>query len=146
MSIIKIDMNSPEFQERMDKTVKFTDKVCESRGWVYNPEQEVNEGVHFTWDQGMQILELAHKHYGEDGRVAYISNRIYSYSLHAQDWLKFFNRYNNIDALAIVTYSKIGLMNIVLEKIFSKVPIKKFKSLDGAIEWVMQPKNTQKVK
>ena len=45
MSIIKIDMNSPEFQERMEKTVKFTDKVCESRGWVYNPEQEVNEGV-----------------------------------------------------------------------------------------------------
>jgi sulfur-carrier protein adenylyltransferase/sulfurtransferase len=45
MSIIKIDMNSPEFQERMEKTVKFTDKVCESRGWVYNPQQEVNEGV-----------------------------------------------------------------------------------------------------
>ena len=45
MSIIKIDMDSPEFQERMEKTVKFTDKVCESRGWVYNPEEEVNEGV-----------------------------------------------------------------------------------------------------
>ncbi len=43
--MIKIDMNSPEFQERMEKTVKFTDKVCESRGWVYNPEAEVNEGV-----------------------------------------------------------------------------------------------------
>ncbi len=43
--MIKIDMNSPEFQERMEKTVKFTDKVCESRGWVYNPETEVNEGV-----------------------------------------------------------------------------------------------------
>ena len=45
MSIIKIDMNSPEFQARMEKTVKFTDKVCESRGWVYNPQEEVNEGV-----------------------------------------------------------------------------------------------------
>ena len=43
--MIKIDMNSPEFLERMEKTVKFTDKVCESRGWVYNPEAEVNEGV-----------------------------------------------------------------------------------------------------
>ncbi|WP_455756521.1 ferredoxin-thioredoxin reductase catalytic domain-containing protein [Sulfurimonas sp.] len=41
----KIDMNSPEFQERMEKTIKFTDKVCESRGWEYNPEAEVNEGV-----------------------------------------------------------------------------------------------------
>jgi len=45
MSIIKIDMNSPEFKARMEKTVKFTDKVCESRGWVYNPQEEVNEGV-----------------------------------------------------------------------------------------------------
>lgn len=107
---------------------------------------EVNEGVHFTWDQGMKVFDLAKKHYGENGKVAYISNRIYSYSLHAQDWLKFFNKYNNIDALAIITYSKIGLMNIVLEKIFSKVPIKKFQSLEGAIDWVMQPKKAQKVK
>ncbi len=45
MSIIKIDMNSPEFQARMEKTVTFTDKVCESRGWEYNPEDEVNQGV-----------------------------------------------------------------------------------------------------
>ena len=106
---------------------------------------EIYEGVHFTWDQGMQILELAHKHYGEDAKVAYISNRILSYSLHVQDWLKFFNRYNNINALAIVTYSKIGLMNIVLEKIFTKAPIKKFQSLENAIDWVMEPKKASKV-
>lgn len=107
---------------------------------------EVNEGVHFTWEQGMQILDLAHKHYGEDGRVAYISNRLYSYSVHAQDWLRFFKKYNNIDALAIVTYSEIGFMNIVLEKIFSRVPIKKFQHLEEAIDWVMQPKKAEKVK
>jgi sulfur-carrier protein adenylyltransferase/sulfurtransferase len=45
MSIIKIDMNSPEFQERMEKTVKFTDKVINQFGWEYNPQIEVNEGV-----------------------------------------------------------------------------------------------------
>lgn len=45
MSIIKIDMNSPEFQAELEKTIKFTDKVCESRGWTYNPQEEVNEGV-----------------------------------------------------------------------------------------------------
>jgi len=43
--IQKIDMNSPEFQAELEKTIKFTDKVCESRGWVYNPQAEVNEGV-----------------------------------------------------------------------------------------------------
>ncbi len=43
--MIKIDMNSPEFQAEMEKTVKFTDKVCSQFGWVYNPQEEVNEGV-----------------------------------------------------------------------------------------------------
>ena len=45
MSIIKIDMNSPEFQAEMEKTVKFTDKVIKQFGWEYNPQVEVNEGV-----------------------------------------------------------------------------------------------------
>ena len=45
MSIIKIDMNSPEFKERMEKTKKFTDKVINQFGWEYNPQLEVNEGV-----------------------------------------------------------------------------------------------------
>ena len=45
MSIIKIDMNSPEFQAEMEKTIKFTDKVCAQFGWEYNPQEEVNEGV-----------------------------------------------------------------------------------------------------
>ena len=43
--IQKIDMNSPEFQAEMEKTIKFTDKVCNQFGWVYNPQEEVNEGV-----------------------------------------------------------------------------------------------------
>jgi ferredoxin-thioredoxin reductase catalytic subunit/rhodanese-related sulfurtransferase len=45
MSIIKIDMNSPEFQAVMEKTVTFTDKVLAQFGWEYNPQVEVNEGV-----------------------------------------------------------------------------------------------------
>ncbi len=45
MSMIKIDMNSPEFQAEMEKTIKFTDKVNAQFGWVYNPQEEVNEGV-----------------------------------------------------------------------------------------------------
>jgi len=45
MSMIKIDMNSPEFQARMEKTIKFTDKVINQFGWEYNPQEEVNEGV-----------------------------------------------------------------------------------------------------
>lgn len=45
MSIIKIDMNSDEFQAELEKTVKFTDKVINQFGWSYNPQEEINEGV-----------------------------------------------------------------------------------------------------
>ncbi|MDD2698465.1 MAG: ferredoxin-thioredoxin reductase catalytic domain-containing protein [Arcobacteraceae bacterium] len=43
--MIKIDMNSQEFIEEQEKTKIFTDKVCASKGWVYNPIEDVNEGV-----------------------------------------------------------------------------------------------------
>jgi ferredoxin-thioredoxin reductase catalytic subunit/rhodanese-related sulfurtransferase len=43
--MIKIDMNSQEFLDEQEKTKIFTDKVCASKGWVYNPIEDVNEGV-----------------------------------------------------------------------------------------------------
>jgi ferredoxin-thioredoxin reductase catalytic subunit/rhodanese-related sulfurtransferase len=43
--MVKIDMNSPEFLAEQENTKSFTDKVCASKGWVYNPIEDVNEGV-----------------------------------------------------------------------------------------------------
>lgn len=40
-----VDMSSQEFLDELEKTKKFTDKVCQQFGWVYNPNEEVNEGV-----------------------------------------------------------------------------------------------------
>ncbi len=41
----EIDMSSQEFLDELEKTKKFTDKVCKQFGWVYNPNEEVNEGI-----------------------------------------------------------------------------------------------------
>jgi len=41
----KIDMNSAEFIKELDKTEKFTDKVNKTFNWVYNPNEEINEGI-----------------------------------------------------------------------------------------------------
>jgi ferredoxin-thioredoxin reductase catalytic subunit len=41
----KLDMNSPEFKEEMEKTKKFTDKVVEKFGWAYHPDQEIVETI-----------------------------------------------------------------------------------------------------
>ena len=38
----QLDMNSKEFLDELDKTTKFTDKVCKQFGWVYNKNEEVN--------------------------------------------------------------------------------------------------------
>ena len=41
----QIDMSSQEFLDEMEKTKKFTDKVCKQFGWVYHPDSEVVESV-----------------------------------------------------------------------------------------------------
>ena len=41
----QIDMNSPEFQVELERTQRFADKVNKQFGFVYNPNEEVNEGV-----------------------------------------------------------------------------------------------------
>ena len=41
----QLDMNSEAFKNELIKTEKFTDKVCESQGWVYSANEDVNEGV-----------------------------------------------------------------------------------------------------
>jgi len=40
-----VDMNSEEFKTELEKTWTFVEKVNKSRGWVQNPNEDVNEGV-----------------------------------------------------------------------------------------------------
>ncbi len=40
-----VDMNSEEFKDELEKTWKFVKKVSSSKGWVQNPNEDVNEGV-----------------------------------------------------------------------------------------------------
>lgn len=43
--IKKIDINSDEFQIEFELTKQFTDNVLKEHGFVYNPEDEVNESI-----------------------------------------------------------------------------------------------------
>ena len=47
MSTVKIDPQSPEFKETLEKTIRFTDKVVAQFGWAYNPDHEINQGIQF---------------------------------------------------------------------------------------------------
>lgn len=97
---------------------------------------EINEGVHFDWETAQDIIELALDHYGSGSKISYISNRVHSYSIEAQDWLKFFKSRHTLRSFAVVTYSKSGLINVMMEKIFFKSRIKTFENLYDATEWV----------
>ena len=99
---------------------------------------ELNHGVHFTYEKGKVLIDEVYNLYGQDVNVSYISNRVNSYSVHAQDWLKFYKERHHIDSYAIVAYNKIGLMNVMLEKLFSQARMRKFGVLDDAVNWVMK--------
>jgi len=43
----KVDPNSEEFQAELKKTIEFTDKVLVQFGFLYNPDQEINESIQF---------------------------------------------------------------------------------------------------
>ncbi|MEM7086067.1 MAG: hypothetical protein AAF489_07785 [Bacteroidota bacterium] len=102
---------------------------------------EVREGQHVGWDDVKIMIEKVYEHFGSsDVDLAYISNRIHSYSLQPKDWLNFYRERHKVRSFSIVAYNKLGVMNIALERIFSKTPIKKFSSLEAAVDWVLHGK------
>jgi len=103
---------------------------------------QVHEGEHVGWDAVKVLIERVYEHFGSsDIDIAYISNRIHSYSLQPKDWLNFYRERHKIESFNIVTYSKLGAMNIALERIFSKAPIKRFFNLEAAVDWVLSGKS-----
>jgi ferredoxin-thioredoxin reductase catalytic subunit/rhodanese-related sulfurtransferase len=43
--ITKIDVQSPEFSAEKKRTISFVETVHEKRGWVYHPDEKINESV-----------------------------------------------------------------------------------------------------
>ncbi|NND62435.1 MAG: hypothetical protein HKN48_04510 [Flavobacteriaceae bacterium] len=106
---------------------------------------EVAEGIHFNWDKAKLIIEAVYNYFNDrEIKVSYVSNRIHSYSVQPNDWIQFFKERHNIKAVAVVSHNEKGLMSVVLEKIFSKAPIRKFRELDKAVDWILTNK-TEKV-
>lgn len=96
---------------------------------------EIKEGILFNWDSAQEIIKLAYEHYGEKPNITYVSNRIHSYSVVPQDWLKFFAARHILKGMAVVTYSKASTSNVIFEKIFFSSKIKKFTDLIEAVDW-----------
>lgn len=105
---------------------------------------EIHENVHISWkDHGKMIAEELSNLYDNNGKdLIYISNRANDYSLVPTDWKKFFKLSYNLKAYGIVSYTKTGYFNAMLERMFVNTKLRWFNSLGDAIAWVDQISST----
>lgn len=105
------------------------------KGYVIS---EIKEGISFNWDQHAKyIIEDVSSFLDTDGSdLIYISNRIHSYSVMAQDWVRFFKKSYSLKGYYIVSDRRSSVLGFMIENLFFKNKIKKFNSLYGAINWV----------
>jgi len=107
---------------------------------------EINAGVTFTWDNhGKKVANDISELYDSNGEnIIYISHRINDYSVVPTDWMKFF-KYGKfkLKGYLVVSYTKIGYTNSLLEKLFFNTKLIRFTSLDKAIDWAKTKKNQE---
>lgn len=99
---------------------------------------ELNEGVHVDHNIASELISRFGEVIKKGIKIGYISNRYNSYSLDPQLWKEFNREYDFLVASAIVTYSNFSYLNASLEKQFFEKSMKRCKSLDEAIEWMME--------
>ena len=99
---------------------------------------EVNEGVHFNSNKLNKLLTEIRAHYGFHKKLAYIANRVNSYSIDPILWSYFDKDDSILVAVSIVSYSELSLMNANIEKQLSAISIKRSASIEEAIDWVQK--------
>ncbi len=101
---------------------------------------EVQEDILFTWENhGKRVAEDLTNLYENNGQdFVLITNRINSYSVMPADWIKFFKHSYKLKGYGIVSYTKAGYLNALLEKLFIPAKFKRFKSLESAISWAKE--------
>lgn len=97
---------------------------------------ELNEGIHFDWDKILEVIGAVIDYYGNNIKIGYISNRVESYSIDPQLWLRFHREFDFIIAVATVAYNDFGYINASIEKLFAKVSLKRCDTVDEAIGWI----------
>ena len=64
-----------------------------------------------------------------------VFHRIHSYSLVPNDWLKFFRNSFELKGYGVIGYNKLSFVNTVIENLFFKKKIRRFTTLEAAVDW-----------
>ncbi len=99
---------------------------------------EIKEGVIFNWeDNAKPIINDVTSFLDTDGsNLVYISNRINSYSVMAQDWVKFFKNSYNLKGYYVISDRKTSKLSYMIENLFFKNKMKRFSSIYEALNWL----------
>jgi len=102
---------------------------------------EIKEDIVFSWEEhALPMVEDVSCYLGSYGdELIYISHRIHSYSVKAIDWLKFFRNSYSLKGYSIVEYKKRQL-KFNFENLFFNSKIKRFTSIESAVEWAKESK------
>jgi len=115
-----------------------------SFGIVYVTEyfllSEFNEGIHVDHNITAELISRFNDIISNGIKIGYIANRYNSYSFDPQLWVDFNKDYDAFVASAIVTYSNFSYLNASLEKKFFNKSLKRCKSLEEAIDWILNLK------
>jgi hypothetical protein len=104
---------------------------------------EFKEGSFINYQNAVEFISKARSFYGEDQKLVYISNRLYSYSVDPVDWIKLGKGYKNLQAIGIVNYNSFKKKVFYVEKMFCKKYMKSFNSLNEAVDWAYEIINVQ---
>ncbi len=96
---------------------------------------EMKEGAFFNWKMAKKAIKAAHEIFGEDQPIAYISNRINSYTVVPADWVKFYKNRHQLDFYSVVGSTQGSFASLVLERMFFQNSINQFSDLESAVEW-----------
>ncbi|WP_299124788.1 hypothetical protein [uncultured Winogradskyella sp.] len=130
-------------ESSLSKSLKY-EKVVLDIGSYYLLDNffimEVNEGEHFDWNELNKVISILREHYGFHKTVAYIANRVNSYSIDPLLWSYFDKDDSILIAASIVSYRDSTFLSANIEKQLSSIPLKRSKTLEEAINWVQQLK------
>nr|WP_299343888.1 hypothetical protein [Allomuricauda sp.] len=105
---------------------------------------EINEGVLFGWEMATKAVEAAYEIIGRDNAIAYISNRVNSYSVVPTDWRKFYFNRHQLDFYSVVGNTQGSFASLILERMFFRNNIRQFSDLETAIKWSLSKIDEQK--
>ena len=95
----------------------------------------MKEGVHVTFENSSEPLQLGAEIYENSTGFVYISHRINSYSTDPSRYKESFELFKNCKGVAIVNKHKKNILLGLIEGIFTKLPLRTFNTIEQAIDW-----------